>query len=345
MNMLKKLHLWFPVLAIVFASLAYGLPHLLTTPLLITSGSVQSVLSFLGWGHWQGESSQLWLLAPKDMIVPLLSLIMFCMGLTLTPADFVRVARRPMCVAVGVGLQFLIMPLAAWGVALLLNLPDDLLIGMVVVGATAGGTASNVMAWLAGANVALSVTMTLTSTLASIVATPLLTALYVGHTVDVPLLSMMTTIASIVLGPIVLGMLFNRLFNRWVSENEVVLACVSMLAIVLIIGIVVALNQQRLAVMGSALILAVMLHNSIGLFLGYRLSRLLGMAPYDARAIAIEVGMQNSGLAAALSAKLFGVGSALPGVLFSVWHNISGSLLAGYWGRRQQMKRQLSEID
>ncbi|MHA3026001.1 bile acid:sodium symporter family protein [Chromohalobacter israelensis] len=267
-------------------------------------------------------------------IKTLLVIIMFAMGLTLTKDDFVRVVKTPKPIAVGVLLQFLVMPLAALLVSRVLGLSPELTIGMVLVGATAGGTSSNVMTWLAGGHVALSVSMTMVSTLISVVATPLITLLLLGQSIDVPVLGMLLSIAQLVVAPIVLGVVIHHLLGTHIQRVEPALATLAMAAIVLIIAIVVALNAGRLSTLGPVVALAVIAHNGIGLAAGYGLARALRFDTRTARTIAFEVGLQNSGLAVTLANQFFTATSALPGALFSVWHNVSGSLLAGYWKRR-----------
>ncbi|GAA5171535.1 MULTISPECIES: bile acid:sodium symporter family protein [Halomonadaceae] len=267
-------------------------------------------------------------------IKTLLVIIMFAMGLTLSRDDFARVVKSPKPIAVGVVLQFLIMPMAALLVSLMLGLSPELTTGMVLVGATAGGTSSNVMTWLAGGHVALSVSMTMVSTLISVFATPLLTLLLVGQSVDVPVAGMLMSIAQLVVAPIVLGVVIHHLLGSHIQRVEPALATLAMAAIVLIIAIVVALNAGRLATLGPIVALAVVLHNAIGLGGGYALARALRFDKRTARTIAFEVGLQNSGLAVTLANQFFTATAALPGALFSVWHNVSGSLLAGYWKRR-----------
>ncbi|WP_280563869.1 MULTISPECIES: bile acid:sodium symporter family protein [unclassified Chromohalobacter] len=269
-----------------------------------------------------------------DYIKTLLVIIMFAMGLTLAKGDFARVVKSPKPIAVGVILQFLVMPLAALLVSRVLGLSPELTIGMVLVGATAGGTSSNVMTWLAGGHVALSVSMTMVSTLISVVATPLITLLLLGQSIDVPVLGMLISIAQLVVAPIVVGVVIHHLLGTHIQRVEPALATLAMAAIVLIIAIVVALNAGRLSTLGPIVALAVIAHNGIGLAAGYGLSRALRFDTRTARTIAFEVGLQNSGLAVTLANQFFTASSALPGALFSVWHNVSGSLLAGYWKRR-----------
>jgi BASS family bile acid:Na+ symporter len=266
-------------------------------------------------------------------IVPLLGVVMFGMGMTLTPGNFAEVVKRPGVVGLGVFLQFLVMPLAAWLVARLLGLPPALTAGLVLVGACPGGTASNVVCYLARGDVALSITLTTASTLLAIVATPLLTWCYVGQEVPVPVASMLGSIFRIVLLPVSLGVLTNRLLGGRLQGVKHLFPLLSVLAIVVIIAIVVALNRDHLATMGAAIALGVVLHNLLGLACGYTVPWLLGLEARTCRTLAIEVGMQNSGLAVALAVHHFSSTAALPGALFSVWHNLSGSLLAGYWSR------------
>ncbi|MCM2129873.1 bile acid:sodium symporter family protein [Larsenimonas rhizosphaerae] len=270
----------------------------------------------------------------KPAIQPLLALIMFVMGLTLSKDDFARVLKSPLPIGIGLCLQFTLMPLAAWGISHVLGLSPALTIGMVLVGATSGGTASNVMTWLAGGNVALSVSMTMVSTLLSIGMTPLLVWAYMGESIAVPVVSMLLSIGKLVILPIVAGLVVHHIAARHIRRAEPALATIAMIAIVAIIAIVVALNAGRLLSLGPLVALAVVLHNLTGLLGGYGAARLMKQDERTCRTIAIEVGMQNSGLAVALASQFFSAGAALPGALFSVWHNISGSLLAGYWKRR-----------
>ncbi|ONF75406.1 bile acid:sodium symporter [Salmonella enterica subsp. enterica serovar Typhimurium] len=232
-------------------------------------------------------------------VATLLMLIMFGMGVHLNVDDFKRVLSRPAPVAAGIFLHYLVMPLAAWLLALLFKMPPDLSAGMVLVGSVASGTASNVMIYLAKGDVALSVTISSVSTLVGVVATPLLTRLYVDAHIQVDVMGMLLSILQIV--------------------------------VLAIISAVVAGSASHIASVGFMVIIAVILHNTLGLLGGYWGGRLFGFDESTCRTLAIEVGMQNSGLAAALGKIYFGPLAALPGALFSVWHNLSGSLLAGYW--------------
>ncbi|ALK29865.1 ketopantoate/pantoate/pantothenate transporter PanS [Burkholderia plantarii] len=267
-------------------------------------------------------------------VTALLTLIMLSMGVTLSIADFRRVFTRPAPVLAGIVLHYLVMPLAAWALAKLLRMPPDLTAGMVLVGSVASGTASNVMIYLARGDVALSVTISALSTLVGVFATPLLTRLYVDASIAVDVHGMLMSILQIVALPIVVGLIVNHLFRRAVDAIEPYLPLVSMVAILLIIAAVVAGTRNSIASVGLVVMVGVMLHNAIGLLGGYWGGRLLGFDEAVCRTLAIEVGMQNSGLAATLGKLYFTPIAALPGALFSVWHNLSGSLLAGYWAGR-----------
>ena len=270
----------------------------------------------------------------KAFIVPLLVVVMLAMGLTLQWWDFAKVWQYRRIVGAGVAIQFIIMPFAAWLIALLLGLSEALMTGMMLVGATAGGTASNVMAYLAKGNVALSVTMTMISTLVAVILLPLLTWLYLGQSIEVPALSMLDMLVKVILLPVAAGMLLNHFFKHKLAGIAPACSVFSMAAILLIIAIVVALNSDNLNSVAWQVVSAVVLHNLIGLGCGYGLSRKLGYDSVIARTVAIEVGMQNSGLSVALALKYFSAASALPGAIFSIWHNLSGALFASFWAKR-----------
>jgi BASS family bile acid:Na+ symporter len=265
----------------------------------------------------------------------LLGIIMFAMGVTLSPADFRRVARKPGPVAAGIVLHYLIMPLAAFLIAKILGLSPQLAVGMVLVGSVASGTSSTVMVYLAGGDVALSVTISAVSTLVGVIATPLLVRLYVAHGIEVHVWALLLSIVRIVLVPVALGVFVNVVAHGLVRRVEPILPLVSMVAILLIIAAVVAGTAGAIASVGPIVLLAVILHNGIGLAGGYWGGRLLGFDESICRTLALEVGMQNSGLAATLGKLYFSPLAALPGAIFSVWHNLSGSLIAGYWNGRQ----------
>ena len=283
--------------------------------------------------------------AAQFTIIPLLASIMFMMGLTLTRDDAQRIARDPRPVAVGVALQFLLMPILALTLAKLLQLSTPLTVGMVLVGSCAGGTASNVICFLARGDVALSVSMTFVSTLIGVVATPLLSQFYLAEQVAVDELAMIESLLQIVFVPVISGFCFRAVLPRLSAALQPALPLFSVICILLIIGIVVALNAPQLRGIGPLIVLAVILHNALGIAGGFTLSRLFGFDLKQSQTIAIEVGMQNSGLAAALSLQFFSATAALPAALFSIWHNISGALLAGYWGRqRDSLKYLLADV-
>lgn len=282
------------------------------------------------------------LMGLKDAIIPLLSMIMFCMGLILRISDFKRVIRKPKPILLGAALQFTLMPLLAWFLGVALQLPPELAIGLIVVGACAGGTASNVMTYLAGGDVALSVSLTLTSTLLGVVLTPLLISFYAGASVEVDSLGMVISIGQIVVLPIIAGLLSNRYLPQ-VSRNLFNhLPNITSALILLIIAIIVSVNAHSLADIGYSIVIAVMLHNLLGLAITYGLAKLIGQTEVVARTLAIEVGMQNSGLGVALALKFFGPASAIPAAMFSIWHNISASLLAAFW--KWQTDKKIREL-
>ena len=263
------------------------------------------------------------------LIVPMLGLIMLGMGTTLSPSDFLHAVKRPAAVGIGMILQFTLMPLLAFLIGKALGLPKEQFIGLVMVGTVAGGTASNVIAYLAGGDVALSITMTACSTAAGIVLTPLISSFYLGQTVSVPAWDMFKSILQVVALPVGAGLVINRIFRKHAALLGKICPVVSVVGIVLTIAIVVALNAGNISNCGPEVMLAVVLHNGAGTVAGYFLALLCRCDKKTAVTIAIEVGMQNSGLAAALSKQFFGVASALPGAIFSIWHNLSGAFFAG----------------
>ena len=271
----------------------------------------------------------------EEAIVPLLAAVMFMMGLTLTQKDFRRISKEPKAVFIGVLLQFLLMPVLALTLAGMLQLSNQLTAGMVLVGSCAGGTASNVMTYLAKGDVALSISMTMASTLIGVFATPFLCAFYLSETVSVDTRGMLLSIMQMVFLPVFAGVIVNHLLQTQVVKFERFFPSLSILLILCIIAIVVALNSERLVDIGLLTLVAVILHNSLGLASGFFVSRLFGFNLKQSHTIAIEVGMQNSGLGVALALQYFSPTAALPGALFSVWHNVSGSMLASAWGNKR----------
>lgn len=268
----------------------------------------------------------------------MLGIVMFGMGMTLTFRDFKIVLQRPRDVFIGVFAQFFIMPLAAWYLIRLFALTPELAIGVILVGACPGGTASNVIAYLAKGDVALSVSMTLMTTLLAPVVTPSLIWLLAGAWIEVSFAAMMISILKMVLLPIMLGLVIHHFFTAFVERVMPIMPIVSVIMIVLLVGGVVALSASKLAEVGLLMAVIVILHNSFGLALGYMSARLFRLDSRKARTVSIEVGMQNSGMAASLAIMYFNPAAAIPGAIFSVWHNISGSLLANYFVRYSDKK-------
>ncbi|PAQ16028.1 sodium transporter [Bacillaceae bacterium SAOS 7] len=271
----------------------------------------------------------------KGYITILLGIVMFGMGLTLKAVDFKIVLTKPLPVIIGVCAQFIIMPLTAFAIAYLLNLPAELAAGLVLLGSVPGGTASNVMVYLAKGNVALSIAMTSVSTLLAPIATPFILLWLAGQWMPVDTMAMFMSIIQVIIIPIVLGIVVRKLAPSFVDKSIHVVPLISVLAIIIIVSAVVAGNAATIASAGLIIFVAVMLHNAFGLTLGYVTARLLGLDESNRRAISIEVGMQNSGLGVALATAHFGPLAALPSVVGAVWHNISGPILATYWSKKR----------
>jgi BASS family bile acid:Na+ symporter len=270
------------------------------------------------------------------LINPLLGVIMFGMGLTLRADDLRVVFSRPRDILIGCLAQFTVMPLLAFALTRVFSLEQALAIGVVLVGCCPGGTASNVITYLAKGDLALSVGMTAVSTLLAPFLTPFLVWLLVGETVDVNVPGMLLSILWVVILPIVLGLLVKRLLPRATEQATAYLPALSTLAICLIVIIVIAANAHKLLAGGMIIVLVVVLHNVLGLSLGYLIGFLLKLSPAKRRAISVEVGMQNSGLASSLATLHFAAYplAAIPGAVFSVWHNISGAVVARLFSRR-----------
>ena len=269
----------------------------------------------------------------KPSIIYLLAIVMLTMGITLQLNDFKKLLSLKALILIGLILQFTIMPLSAWLISISMGLSLPLLAGMILVGVSPGGTASNVICYLAKGNVALSLALTSCSTLLAVIATPLLTWLYLGQSIDVPVSHMMMTLLKVIILPVALGVLINHLFGTSLKKVLKIFPSVSILSICLIIAIIIASNQSKLQNLAFIVISAVILHNFIGLVSGYFFSKLLGFDHRNSKTLAIEVGMQNSGLAVALANQYFQAVTALPGAVFSIWHNLSGSILATIWSK------------
>jgi BASS family bile acid:Na+ symporter len=265
-------------------------------------------------------------------------MIMFAMGLTLRTTDFKLVWQNPQPIALAIIIQFSVMPLAAVLLAKAFGLSDDLTIGMVIVGACAGGTASNVMTYLARGDVALSVSMTLASTLWGVMATPLIISVMAGESVQIDSLGILFSLVKMVLIPILAGVLITHYQPKFANKINKYLADIASALILLIIAIIVALNADEISTLGYGVFAAVALHNIIGLISGYMAGKITRQTEVTCRTLAIEIGMQNSGLGVALALKYFGPLAALPGAVFSIWHNISGAILAGLWRWQTDIK-------
>ena len=269
------------------------------------------------------------------VINPLLGVIMFGMGMALRLEDFKIVLSRPKDVIIGCVAQFTVMPLLALLLSRLFALDEALAVGVVLVGCCPGGTASNVITYLAKGDLALSVGMTATSTVLAPVMTPLLVWLLAGKSVDVDVAGMLLSILWVVSLPIVAGLIAKGLWPKLTERMTAYLPAVSSLAIAMIVLIVISANAQKLLMGGMVIIVVVVLHNLCGLGLGWLVGRLLHLPDAKRRAISIEVGMQNSGLASSLATLHFAAYpmATIPGAVFSVWHNISGAIVARLYAR------------
>ena len=267
---------------------------------------------------------------PTSIVPWLLGAVMFGMGLSLRGRDFALVLSRPRDVAVGVAAQFVCMPLLAWAISKAFHLPSELALGVILVGACPGGTASNVIAYLAKGDVALSVTMTACSTLLAPLATPAIVLLLAGKSIDVAAAAMFLSIVKIVIAPIVAGVAVNEFLPRFASHIRRAMPAFSTIVVAVIVAGVVAAGAARIRETAGLVLLAVVLHNALGMALGWGVGLLFRMDASRRRTLAIEVGMQNSGLAVSLAAMHFAAMplAAVPGALFSVWHNVSGALFA-----------------
>ena len=278
-------------------------------------------------------SSSLWI--DTAWINYLLMIIMFGMGLTMKPKYFAPVFTRPKDIIIGCAAQFIIMPSLAFGLSRLFGLDPALTAGVVLVGTCPGGTASNVITYLSKGDVALSVGMTSVNTLLAPFLTPAITYLLLQTTVEVDVWSMFWSIITVILIPIALGFLLNMIFGKYVSKAVTALPLVSTIAICLIVASVVSHNAERIFSAGAIVLSVVILHNLLGYLCGFGLGKLFKMGPSKTKALSIEIGMQNSGLATSLAGTAFPqlAMATVPGALFSVWHNISGAILAGFYRR------------
>ena len=265
----------------------------------------------------------------------LLMIVMFGMGLTMKLGDFAVVFRQPRDVIAGCLAQFIVMPLLAFGLGRVFGLSDELLVGVVLVGTCPGGTSSNVITYLSKGDTALSVGMTSINTLLAPFLTPMLTYLYLRTSVSVDVKSMFMSIIQVVIVPIGLGLLINKVFGNYTQKIRDALPSVSVTAICLIVAAVVSHNSEKIRATGMVIFAVVILHNILGYLCGYLVGIAFRMDLPRKKAVAIEIGMQNSGLATTLAGSAFpGMAMAtVPGAIFSVWHNISGAVLAGIFQR------------
>lgn len=272
------------------------------------------------------------------VINPMLGLIMFGMGLTLNPNDFRIVFSRPKDVLTGCLAQFTVMPLLAWILSKIFSLPPDLALGVILVGCCPGGTASNVITYLAKGDLALSVGMTATSTVLAPLLTPLLTWMMAGTFVDVDAVGMLMSIVYVVIAPILAGFLIQHYMPELTRRMVAYLPAFSSVMIATLVAIIIGHNASKLLTGGLIVVVVVMLHNLCGLALGYWIGLLLRLTHPKRSAISIEVGMQNSGLASSLANIHFAAFpmATIPGAIFSVWHNISGALVAKVYSMKEK---------
>lgn len=265
----------------------------------------------------------------------LLMIVMFGMGLTLKLEDFKLVFTRPKDILIGCVAQFTVMPLLAFALGKIFGLDAALLAGVILVGTCPGGTSSNVITYLSKGDVALSVGMTSVNTLLAPLLTPAITYLLLRTTVTVDPISMFLSIIKVVIIPIALGFIINKLFGKVTQKLVKVLPTISVIAICLIVAAVVSHNSEKIMTTGLVVFAVVILHNLLGYACGFGIGRLLHMSVPKTKAISIEIGMQNSGLATSLAGTAFPdlAMATVPGAIFSVWHNISGAILANIYNR------------
>ena len=272
----------------------------------------------------------------KVYIIWMLGIIMFGMGMTMTVDDFKGVLQSPKAVIVGVVAQFMVMPGLAYLLCHLFQLPSEIAIGVILVGCCPGGTASNVITYMAKGNTALSVACTSVSTLLAPVLTPAIFYLLASQWIEINALSMLGSILQVVLFPIILGLIVRAVWKQKVDSYIQVMPLISVIAIVAIVAAIIGGSKAQILESGLLILAVVALHNGLGYLLGFWASRVFKLPYADSKAIAIEVGMQNSGLGMALAAVHFAASpvTAVPSAIFSLWHNISGPALATYWASK-----------
>ncbi|QHI68533.1 bile acid:sodium symporter family protein [Tichowtungia aerotolerans] len=272
----------------------------------------------------------------KRTIVPLVQLILFGMGMTLSFDDFRRVLKMPRAVFIGMGLQFTIMPFVGFLCARVFGLEAGVAAGLVLIGSCPGGVASNVIVYLARGNVPLSVTMTACSTMISPLMTPLAMKLLAGTYVPIAFLPMMVSIFKMIILPLVVGLLIHRYLPRLAKVLVKVLPSLAMLSICIIIGVTIALSRDDLLKVGLALFGAAACHNALGYLLGYQAARFFRMSARDCRTVAIEVGIQNGGMATGLAFNILqSTQAAMAAATFGPWSAITSSMLASCWRKRE----------
>ena len=303
------------------------MPHLLKLTQFVSKTFALWVLLFAFLAFVSPEA----FLEIRGYIPYLLGIVMFGMGITLTFNDFSEVVKHPKSVIVGVVGQFVIMPAIAFALAKLFVLPTDLAVGVILVGACPGGTSSNVMTYLAKGNTALSVACTTISTLLAPLLTPIIFYVLASQWIDIDASAMFASVLKMVLFPIFLGLVIRALFKKQMAQISQTMPLVSVIAIVLILAAVVAGSKDKIIDSGLLIFGVVVLHNCLGYLIGFIAAKALRLNNYDSKAIAIEVGMQNSGLGAALATAHFNPIAAVPSAVFSFWHNVSGPILANYF--------------
>ncbi|MBN6493663.1 bile acid:sodium symporter family protein [Acinetobacter pittii] len=291
------------------------------------------VIVFAALALWQPELF-VWL---KAYIPWILGIIMLGMGMTMTVDDFKGVLQSPKAVLIGVVAQFVVMPGLAFILCKLFNLPPEIAVGVILVGCCPGGTASNVITYMAKGNVALSVACTSVSTLLAPVLTPAIFYLLASQWLKIDAASMFISISQVVLLPIVIGLILRTWLKRQVESYIQVMPLVSVIAIVAIVAAIIGGSKAAILQSGLLILVVVILHNGLGYLLGFTAARFFKLPYADSKAIAVEVGMQNSGLGVALAAVHFAASpiTAVPSAIFSLWHNISGPALATYWASRK----------
>lgn len=364
MNIIYKLLLYVSLLCLLLiaplfflgydVSVVGGLSVLMLSSLAIGVRGTSTVFKSFSFSIWIFASVSAALFFPEyftsiggfelsNLIVPLIQVIMFGMGTSLSVEDFVSVVKMPKGVIVGLACQFTIMPLLGISLALSFDFPAEIAAGVVLMGSSPSGVASNVMAYIAEANLALSITLTAIATLVAPFMTPLLMELLAGQFVPIEFWEMMWSIIKMIILPIVLGVLFNRFLRGKSKKLDDVMPVVSMVGIAVIIAIMTAGGRDALLTIGLFLVVAGVIHNLAGYFFGYWGCRLLGIDENSCRTIALEVGMQNAGMASGIAVEMGKMSTVgIPSVIFGSWMNVSGSTLANWW-RRQALQEEGQE--